>query len=116
VPKTQPAASAEPLPPRLLQDTASMFALLSATVRLHILWLLASGDRDVGTLAEETGQSVATVSHHLSKLKLAGLVRARRVGKRQVYVVADAHVVEVVRLAIGRRLDQPQSGGRARHG
>jgi DNA-binding transcriptional ArsR family regulator len=116
VPKTQPAVSAEPLPPRLLQDTASMFALLSATVRLHILWLLASGDRDVGTLADETGQSVATVSHHLSKLKLAGLVRARRVGKRQVYVVADAHVVEVVRLAIGRRLDQPQSDGRARHG
>ncbi len=115
MPKTQPAVSAEPLPPRLLQDTASMFALLSATVRLHILWLLASGDRDVGTLADETGQSVATVSHHLSKLKLAGLVRARRVGKRQVYVVADTHVVEVVRLAIGQRLDPPRSGGRARH-
>jgi DNA-binding transcriptional ArsR family regulator len=109
------AVTTEPLPPRLLQDTASMFALLSATVRLHILWLLASGDRDVGTLADETGQSVATVSHHLSKLKLSGLVRARRVGKRQVYIVADTHVVEVVRLAIGRRLEQPQSGGRARH-
>ena len=115
MPKTQPAVSAEPLPPRLLQDTASMFALLSATVRLHILWLLASGDRDVGTLADETGQSVATVSHHLGKLQLAGLVRARRVGKRQVYVVADTHVVEVVRLAIGQRLDPPQSASRARH-
>ena len=107
--------SAEPLPPRLLQDTASTFALLSATVRLHILWLLASGDRDVGTLADETGQSVATVSQHLSKLKLSGLVRARGEGKRHVYVVADTHVVEVVRLAIGQRLDQPQSGGPARH-
>ena len=115
MPKTQPAVSAEPLPPRLLQDTASMFALLSATVRLHILWLLASGDRDVGTLADETGQSVATVSHHLGKLKLAGLVRARREGKRQVYVVADTHVVEVVRLAIGQQLDPPQSASRARH-
>jgi DNA-binding transcriptional ArsR family regulator len=92
-----------------------MFALLSATVRLHILWLLASGDTDVGTLADKTGQSLATVSHHLSKLKLAGLVRARRQGKRQVYVVADAHVIEVVRLAIGRRVEEPQSGGRARH-
>jgi DNA-binding transcriptional ArsR family regulator len=109
------AVTAEPLPPRLLQDTASMFALLSATVRLHILWLLASSDRDVGTLADKTGQSLATVSHHLSKLKLAGLVRARRQGKRQVYVVADADVVELVRLAIGRRLEQPQSGGQARH-
>lgn len=109
------AVTAEALPPRLLQDTASMFALLSATVRLHILWLLASGDRDVGSLADETGQSVATVSHHLSKLKLSGLVRAQRVGKRQVYLVADTHVIDVVRLAIGIRLEQPQSGGRARH-
>jgi DNA-binding transcriptional ArsR family regulator len=115
VPKSDSGEPSEPLPPRLLQDTASMFALLSATVRLHILWLLASGDRDVGTLADATGQSVATVSHHLGKLKLAGLVRARRVGKRQVYVVADAHIVDVVRLAIGRRLEQPQSGVRERH-
>jgi DNA-binding transcriptional ArsR family regulator len=116
VPDTPAAATTDdPLPPRLLQDTASMFALLSATVRLHILWLLASGDIDVGTLADETGQSLATVSHHLSKLKLAGLVRARRQGKRQVYVVADTHVIDVVRLAIGRRLEEPQSGGRARH-
>jgi DNA-binding transcriptional ArsR family regulator len=106
VPDTDNAyAVTEPLPPRLLQDTAAMFALLSATVRLHILWLLSDGDRDVGTLADTTGESLATVSHHLSKLKLAGLVRARREGKRQVYVIADSDVVEVVRLAIGRRLD-----------
>jgi DNA-binding transcriptional ArsR family regulator len=115
VPNTPTDISAEPLPPRLLQDTASMFGLLSATVRLHILWLLANGDRDVGTLADATGQSVATVSHHLAKLKLAGLVRAERAGKRQIYVVADTHIVEVVRLAIGHRLEQPQSGRRARH-
>jgi DNA-binding transcriptional ArsR family regulator len=115
VPDTPTDRSAEPLPPRLLQDTASMFALLSATVRLHILWLLANGDRDVGALADKTGQSVATVSHHLAKLKMAGLVRAQRAGKRRIYDVADTHVVEIVRLAIGQRLDQPQSGRPARH-
>ena len=115
MPDTPEDASAELLAPRLLQDTASMFALLSATVRLHILWLLASGDRDVGTLADSTGQSVATVSHHLAKLKLAGIVRARRAGKRQIYVMADAHVVDIVRLAIGQRLEQTQPDRRARH-
>lgn len=108
-------STAEPLPARLLQDTASMFALLSATVRLHILWLLTGGDRDVGTLADETGQSIATVSHHLGKLKLAGLVDSRRAGKRQIYVVADPHVVQVVRLAIEWRLEQSQPGRHARH-
>jgi DNA-binding transcriptional ArsR family regulator len=69
-------------------------------VRLHLVWLLAEGERDVGTLAEDVAQSVATVSHHLSKLKLAGLVRARREGKRQVYFVDDQHVVDIVQLAI----------------
>jgi DNA-binding transcriptional ArsR family regulator len=115
MPNTSPDLSAELLPPRLLQDTASMFALLSATVRLHILWLLANGDRDVGTLADSTGQSVATVSHHLAKLKLAGIVRARRAGKRQIYVMTDANVVDIVRLAIGQRLEQAPPDRRARH-
>jgi DNA-binding transcriptional ArsR family regulator len=84
----------------LLQDVAAVFGLLSATVRLHIVWLLASGERDVSTLADEVGQTIATVSHHLAKLKLAGLVRSRRAGKRQVYLVTDAGVVELVRLAV----------------
>ncbi|MDT8911932.1 metalloregulator ArsR/SmtB family transcription factor [Amycolatopsis sp. PS_44_ISF1] len=84
----------------MLQSAAGTFALLSATVRLHILWLLAEGERDVGTLAEGTGQSVATVSHHLGKLKLAGLVRSRRSGKRQIYLAEDPLVAEVVQLAI----------------
>jgi DNA-binding transcriptional ArsR family regulator len=114
VPKTPTASNAKPIPARVLQDAASMFALLSATVRLHILWELARADRDVGTLAATTGQSVATVSHHLGKLKLAGLVDARRQGKRMVYVMSDPGVVELVRLAIDQRLQPPQPRRRAR--
>jgi DNA-binding transcriptional ArsR family regulator len=92
---------------RLLEETAGMFAMLSAAVRLHIVWLLAAGDRDVGTLAEQTGQSMATVSHHLSKLKLAGFVHARRQGRRQLYVLSNTQVGDVARLAIGDGLRQP---------
>ena len=109
-----PAPIAKPLRPRLLQDTASIFGLLSAPVRLHILWLLAGGERDVGTLADHTGQTVATVSHHLGKLKLAGLVHDRRQGKRRVYAAADPDVIELVRLAIGRRVAGSRVGARKR--
>lgn len=115
MPKPTSAAPDQSLSPRLLQDTASLFALLSATVRLHILWLLAGGDQDVGTLADKTGQSVATVSHHLGKLKLAGLVRARHQGKRHVYTATDPQVLEVIRLALGDQLQRSQPRGRARH-
>jgi DNA-binding transcriptional ArsR family regulator len=95
-----------PLADALLQRIAGTFGMLSATARLHIVWLLAAGERDVGTLAAELGQSVATVSHHLAKLKLAGLVRSRRDGKRQIYLVDDPHVVEIVKLAV--RHHQPE--------
>lgn len=84
---------------------AATFALLSATVRLHILWLLVSGERDVATLAAETDQTVATVSQHLSKLKLAGLVRSRREGKRQVYLIDDPHTHDLVQFAIAHHAE-----------
>jgi DNA-binding transcriptional ArsR family regulator len=90
----------EPIPPDLLQEVAGAFGMLSATVRLQIMWLLAAGERDVGTLAAEIGQSIATVSHHLAKLKLAGLVAVRREGRRQVYLIADAHVAETVQRTV----------------
>jgi DNA-binding transcriptional ArsR family regulator len=89
-----------PLPDDLLQDATATLGMLAATARLQIVWLLAAGERDVGTLANEVGQTVATVSHHLAKLKLAGLVRSRREGRRQVYLVDDPHVVDIVALTI----------------
>ncbi|WP_206795746.1 helix-turn-helix transcriptional regulator [Amycolatopsis sp. MtRt-6] len=109
------SAPPDPLPPDLLQDAAATFGLLSATVRLHLLWLLAHDERDVGTLAEETGQSVATVSHHLGKLKLAGLVRARRHGKHQIHYIDDPHVVDIVRLAVQHHRELRPGSPRARH-
>ena len=103
----------------LLQDVAATFGLLAAGARLHIVWLLADGERDVGTLATEVGQSVAAVSQHLAKLKLAGLVRSRREGRRQVYLVDDPHLVETVRSAIHHHAQlrtRPQRGRRATRG
>jgi DNA-binding transcriptional ArsR family regulator len=93
-----------------------LFGLLSATVRLHILWLLDAGEQDVGTLADKTGQSVATVSHHLGKLKLAGLVRAQRQGRRQVYVTTDHNALAVIRVALSAAQSTPWAAGAARHG
>ncbi|MCD2195187.1 metalloregulator ArsR/SmtB family transcription factor [Actinomycetospora endophytica] len=96
----RPVSDGGPPDPEVIQDAASTFGLLSATVRLELLWVLAAGENDVGTLAEQVGQTVATVSHHLGKLKLAGLVSARRAGRHQFYAVDDPHVVEMVRLAV----------------
>lgn len=50
-------------------------------------------DYDVGTLAARTGATVALASQHLAKLRLAGLVTARREGRRHIYAVEDPHVL-----------------------
>ncbi|WP_406275282.1 metalloregulator ArsR/SmtB family transcription factor [Nocardia sp. NBC_00881] len=87
------------IPADRLQDAAAVFGMLAATARLQILWLLSQDERDVGTLAAAIGQTVPAVSQHLAKLKLAGLVRAHKDGRRNVYAIADPDVADIVRLA-----------------
>jgi DNA-binding transcriptional ArsR family regulator len=102
------------LSPELLQDMAGMFGLLASTMRLHIVWVLAHGECDVGTIAAQVGGTVPTVSHHLAKLKLAGLVRSRREGRHQVYLVDDPHIVTIVRQMVDRMKDQTAGTKRRR--
>jgi DNA-binding transcriptional ArsR family regulator len=94
------------LPPEVLQRAAATFGLLASTVRLQIVWILAEGEADVGSLAERTGGTLQTISQHLAKLKLAGLVQSRREGRRQVYLVDDPGLVAVVRQMVGSLYDQ----------
>jgi DNA-binding transcriptional ArsR family regulator len=79
-----------------LEVAAETFAMLATPTRLHLVWLLAQHDEDVGSLARLVGAPVAAVSQHLAKLRLTGLVSARRDGRRQVYSVDDPHVVALV--------------------
>lgn len=90
----------------VLAEAAASFGLLASSARLHIVWVLAQGESDVSRLAERVGGALPAVSQHLTKLKLAGLVRARREGRRVVYLVDDPDVVAVVRLLVGRLADR----------
>jgi DNA-binding transcriptional ArsR family regulator len=101
--------------PEVLQLAASTFGMLAATVRLHIVWRLAHGECDVGSLADDVGATVQVVSQHLAKLKMAGLVQARREGRRQVYLVNDPHLVMVVQEMIAH-LRSPARPSGARRG
>ncbi len=89
-------------PAEVLAEAAASFGLLATPARLHIVWALAQGESDVTGLAERVGGTLPAVSQHLTKLKLAGLVRSRRAGRRQVYLVDDPDVVTVVRLMVGQ--------------
>ncbi len=71
-------------------------------IRDSIVWALSQGESDVSHLADRVGGALPAVSQHLAKLKLAGLVRSRREGRRVVYFVDDSDVVTVVRLMVGQ--------------
>lgn len=62
--------------------------------RLELLDLLSQGARTVEALARQTGQSVATTSHHLQVLRRARLVEATKTGVYVTYRLADPQVGE----------------------
>src|SRR5262252_8178113 len=102
----------ESISAEVLQEAAATFGMLAATVRLHIFWLLAQSERDVSSLADEVGTTAQVVSQHLAKLRLAGLVRARREGRRQVYLVSDPHLATVVEEMVAHLRGPARRAGR----
>ena len=75
-----------------VQVAADAFRLLGDPNRIKILWALLQGETSVNCLAELIGASASSVSQHLAKLRLAGLVTVRREGTFAYYAAADAHV------------------------
>jgi DNA-binding transcriptional ArsR family regulator len=90
-----PTHVTEPTQPQL-RSAAATFALLSSPPRLHLVWLMAHETFDVGTLAGRVGLSVATTSQHLGKLRIAGVISARRDGRHTYYAVDDPHVLTLI--------------------
>lgn len=85
-----------------IEQMVLLLKALADESRLRILGLLASGERSVDELAELLGLRSPTVSHHLSKLREAGLVSARAEGTTHL------HRLEVTRLhSLGQELFAP---------
>ncbi|ANP56810.1 DNA-binding transcriptional ArsR family regulator [Streptomyces griseochromogenes] len=97
---TAPGAHLRPPDSTRLAEATEVFALLSDVTRLHLLWLLAQGESDVGSLAERCAASRTAVSQHLAKLRLAGLVDTRREGRHVYYSLRDGHLRRLVMEAL----------------
>ena len=71
-------------PPDDLRSLRLVHKALSDVNRLRIVRRLADGDASVTDLIEHVGLSQPLVSWHLARLRLAGLVETRRVGRETV--------------------------------
>jgi ArsR family transcriptional regulator len=61
------------------------YKAIADPTRRRILKYLRGGEHTAGELATYTGASPSALSHHLTVLKLADLVRVERRGQFQVY-------------------------------
>jgi DNA-binding transcriptional ArsR family regulator len=82
--------------PEQLDVAVDLFGLLADTTRLAVLWALAYGDYDVSSLAQMAGSSKTSTSQHLAKLRLAGVVSARKEGRRVIYRIENSHIRQLV--------------------
>lgn len=73
-----------------------MFKALADPTRRAILRLLQEGDRTAGEIAERFPITKASISHHLSLLKQAGLVTDERRGQNVVYSLNTTVFQEVI--------------------
>ncbi|MFD5792369.1 ArsR/SmtB family transcription factor [Streptomyces diastatochromogenes] len=112
---TESAGGFEDPPAEVLAAAAAAFGLLASSARLHLMWALSQGECDVTHLADRVGGALPAVSQHLAKLKLAGLVRSRREGRRQVYYIDDPDVVTLVRVMVGQLTARSQQGSAPVH-
>jgi DNA-binding transcriptional ArsR family regulator len=75
-----------------LRVAADVLRHLADPTRLHLLRLLGTGEHDVSTLTAQVSASRSSVSQHLGRLRLAGLVQAHRDGRRMLYRISNDHL------------------------
>lgn len=86
---------------RLFSQYARIAKALSSPNRLELLDFLAQGERNVESLAQSAGLSVANTSQHLQQLRQAGLVTARKQGLQVHYQLASDEVVALLAVLRG---------------
>ncbi|MEV6550475.1 metalloregulator ArsR/SmtB family transcription factor [Streptomyces sp. NPDC051597] len=79
-----------------LDVAVAVLTLLADRTRLALLKELGAGEADVTTLTEACGAARPSVSQHLAKLRLAGLVATRKDGRRVVYSLRHGHLRRLV--------------------
>jgi DNA-binding transcriptional ArsR family regulator len=88
---------------RRAQQAAALFKQVSEPTRLHILLVLAEGEKHVGGICKALKQGRPATSHHLALLRHTGMIAPRRREKNRFYALTEAgeQVASIVEDLIG---------------
>ena len=85
------------VPDSTIARLSEVFKLMADKSRLKILLALAQeGEMHVSALCDLLKQSQPAVSHHLTLMRMTGLVGFRRDGKHNYYHLASRHVRDLL--------------------
>ena len=73
---------------------AQIMKVLSDPNRIRIVRALIAGPANVSRLSEMTGLTVHRISHHLGRMRPAGIVECVREGRTVVYRIAEDVAVD----------------------
>ena len=94
--ETSAPAAANPEAASLIQDGASLFKALGHEGRLMILCHLVGGEKSVNELEAILDARQSAVSQQLARLRMEGMVAARREGQMIFYSIRDPRVPKLL--------------------
>ena len=80
-----------------MEKLVTTYKALADETRLRILGLVAERPYNGRQLSEALGASQSIVSHHIEKLRRAGLIKEMREGRERVYGLERATLIELAR-------------------
>ena len=96
-PTDSPLKELSQIDPQRAVHLAELFQALSDQSRVLIIAVLVNGPKNVSSIAEETGFSESSVSHHLRGLRLLRLVKTEKQGRNVFYHIDDHHVLDILK-------------------
>ena len=81
---------------RNINGAAHVMKALSNETRIMLMCLLMDGEKSVNALAKALDMRVPAISQHLSKMRMGGLVSARRAGQTIYYKAAKGLGSEII--------------------
>ena len=83
-----------------LFDLSNFFKILGDRTRVKIIWALDESEMCVCDLAVLLGMTKSAISHQLSSLRQANLVKYRKEGKVVFYSLTDEHVKAIFEMGL----------------